>query len=402
MASFRYRAVDESGAVITGTVTADSRADAREQLRRLRLFPERVEAAGPASRGLGRLLPSTRAGAAQHVAVFTRQCAVLLRSGVPVVEALQVLAEQADDRRLSRALLEIRESVNAGRPFADALAEHPQFFDRAYVAMVASGERSGMMDAVFARLADFLEKRRLMLARVSTALIYPAFLVLMALGLLAFLSAVVVPMLQPLLATHEGALPLTTHVLFAVSDFVRAYIWLALPAVVLAAAALGLLKRTDSGRRLLDAAALRLPLAGRLVRKALIARFSMSFATLLRTGVPASEALETLSALTPNALLAAEIARIRQHVMEGKDISARMRESRLFPPMVSYMAAVGERSGNLSEVLEQVADSYAVEVEIAARRILAVLEPTLILVMAAAVGFIAMSLMITILELSNI
>jgi len=402
MASFRYRAVDESGAVVKGFLAAESPAEARQQLRRMRLFPERVERAPVGAAGPGLALPGTGARTARQVALFTRQCAVLLKSGVPVVEALEVLAQQAESRRLAETLFEVREAVNAGRPLAEALSEHPRFFDRAYTAMVASGEKSGMLDVVFARLAEFLQRRRVMLARLSTALIYPAILVMMAVGLLIFLSAFVVPMMQPLLAQHEGALPLTTHALFAVSDFVRTYIWLAVPLALGAFIALAALQRLDAGRRLLDAVVLSIPLFGRLVRKGLVARFCTSFATLLRTGVPALDALETLADLTPNALLAREIATIHRHVMEGEDISAPMRESRLFPPMVSYMVAVGERSGDLAEVLEHVSESYDTEVEIAARRILTVLEPALVLVMAGVVGFIAMSLMTTILELSNI
>ncbi len=402
MASYRYKAVDSSGDVVRGILLADSAADARRQLRSMELFPQQVE---PARRRPGRLtalLPGARVRAAQHVTIFTRQCAVLLASGVPIAEALDVLSRQAEHRGLSRALLQARETVNSGLSLAEALGNYPRFFDRAYIEMVASAEKSGMMDVVFSRLADFLERRRLLLAKVSTALIYPAILVLMAVALILFLSAVVVPMLEPLLAQHEGGLPLATSMLFGVSGFVRRYIWLVPP--IGAALLLGLAwaRRSRRGRALLDALVLRIPLVGKLVQKSLLARFSTSFATLLRTGVPALEALETLATLTPNEVLAREIDRVREAVVEGKDISSRMQQSRLFPPMVGYMVAVGERSGNLSEVLEHVSKSYDLEVEIASRRLLTVLEPVLVLAMAAVVGFIALSLMITILELSSI
>ena len=402
MASFRYRAVNESGALVSGVVLADTPTDARTRLRRMRLFPEHVEPTGRPAARLVDLLPGARVRAAQQVAIFTRECAVLLASGVPIVEAVEVLARQVEHRRLSEALLEIRESVNAGSSFADALAAYPRFFDRSYIEMVASGEKSGTMDVVFSRLADFLERRRLMRSKVSTAFIYPTILVLMAVGLLLFLSGVVVPMMKPLLAQHEGALPLSTYALFALADFVRNYVWMLAPIALAVLVALAAVRRSKRGRRFLDAAILRLPLVGGLVRKGLVSRFGMSFATLLRTGVPALEALETLSVLTPNAAFAAEIAEIREDVVAGKDISSRMRGSRLFPPMVGYMVAVGERSGNLAEVLEHVSTAYDAEVEIASRRMLAVLEPILVLAVAAVVGFIAMSLMVTILELSNI
>jgi len=402
MATFRYKAVNESGAMVSGVVLGDSPADARAQLRRMRLFPEQVAPAQRRSAGLMSLLPGVRVRAAQQVALFTRQCAILLASGVPIVEAAGVLAQQVEHRRLAEALFEIRESVNAGSSFAEALAGHPQFFDRSYIDAVASGEKSGTMDVVFTRLADFLERKRLMHARVSTALIYPAILVVMAIGLIVFLSGVVVPMLAPLLAQHQKALPLSTRLLFAFGDFVRHYLWVAVPIALVMALGLAGLRRSTRGRRMLDATVLRLPLIGKLVRKSLLSRFSMSFATLLHTGVPALEALETLSTLAPNAVFAEEIVKIRQDVVAGKDISSRMQNSRLFPPMVGYMVAVGERSGRLAEVLEHVSAAYDMEVEIASRRLLAILEPVILLAMAAVVGFIAMSLMVTILELSNI
>lgn len=402
MATFRYKAVNESGATVSGVVVGDTQADARAQLRRMRLFPEQVEPTERRSAGLRGLLPGGRVQAAQQVALFTRQCAILLASGVPIVEAIGVLAQQVEHRRLAEALLEIRESVNAGSSFAEALTDYPQFFDRSYMEAVAAGEKSGIMDVAFTRLADFLGRRRLMHARLSTALIYPAILVVMAVGLLVFLSGVVVPMLTPLLAQHKEALPLSTHLLFALGEFVRHYLWLAVPAVLVMTLGLAGLRRSTRGRRMLDAAVLRLPLIGKLVRKSFISRFSMSFSTLLHTGVPALEALETLSAMAPNVVFAEEVAKIRQDVVAGKDISSRMQESRLFPPMVGYMVGVGERSGHLPEVLEHISTAYDLEVEIASRRLLTVIEPVILLAIAAVVGFIATSLMVTIMELSNI
>ena len=402
MASFRYKAVNGTGALVKGVVVADTPADARDRLRHMRLFPERIEPTRGAAETFSGGLPGSRARAQQEVATFTRQAAVLLKSGVPIVEALGVLAQQVEHRRLSEALLEIRESVNAGSSFAEALAGYPRFFDRYYVETVSSGEKSGAMDTVFERLSEFLERRHLMHAKVATALIYPAVLVLMAVGLLVFLSAVVVPMLRPLLAQHRGGLPLSTEILFGLSDFVRRFGWLAVPILLAAALSMGVARRFAPVRRWLDRRLLRLPLIGGLIRKSLVSRFCMSFSTLLRTGVPALEALETLADLMPNAAFAEEVGRIRADVVEGKDISSRMRRGGLFPPTVGYMVSVGERSGNLAEVLEHVSSAYDVEVEIASRRLLAVLEPALVIVMAVVVGYIAVSLMITILQLNQI
>ena len=402
MASFRYKAVDESGAPVSGVLVADSASDARAQLRELRLFPEKVERAGKIVPRLLDRLPGARAKTGMRVAVFTRQCAVLLTTGVPLVDALQVLAQQCEEKRFSVVIFEIREAVSSGGTLADALAGYPLLFDPSYVGMVASGEKSGTLGVVFSRLADFLERRRVMRSKVSTALIYPSILVLMVIGLLLFLSGVVVPQISPLLEQQDAPLPMTTWLLFRLGDLVRGYGWTIALLAVAAIIGVASIRRTRRGRSALEAFVFRIPLIGQMVRKSLIARFTMSFATLLRTGVPADEALEVLAGITPNAMFRDEITRMREAVVEGRDISSRMSDSKLFPPMVGYMVSVGEQSGKLAQVLEHVSGAYDLEVEIASRRILAILEPALILIMAGVVGFVAMSLMVTILQLSNI
>lgn len=402
MAGFRYKAVDEAGAEVAGVLVADTPEDARAQLRQMRLFPERID---PVGRSTGRWmdrLPTMRLRNSAAVAIFVRQCSVLLTSGVPLADALQVLSRQTEHKGLSLALMDIWEGVNAGRSFADSLAAWPQFFDRSTVGMIASGERSGTMDQSLARLADFLERRRMMQARLSTMLIYPGILLAMVIALLAFLSAYVLPTIEPLLKQQRRALPLSTELLFAIGSLFRHFGgWLAL-LLVAGGVAFVLLRRLPSVRDRLDLVALRAPMFGRILLKGLVARLTMTFAALLRSGVPAVEALELLQGMTPNSALRDELASVRADVVEGKEISARLGRSRFFPPMVGYMVAVGERSGNLADVLEHVSASYDQEVEIASRRLLAVLEPALVLLIAGVVGFIAMTLVVTILELSHI
>ena len=402
MASFRYKAVDEKGAAVAGVLVADTPEDARARLRQMRLFPERVEPVGRSAARWSERLPGARVRNAAAVAILTRQCAVLLASGVPLTDALQLLARQTEHKGLALALVEIWESVNAGRSFGDALSTYPQFFDRSYVGMIASGERSGTMDVVLLRLAEFLERRRMMQSRVSTAFIYPAILVAMVIALLTFLSVYVLPTIEPLLKQTRRPLPLSTELLFIIGAGIKsAGPWL----VLLLGIAVGVflaVRRRPAVQNALDLALLRVPLFGRIWLKSLVARLTMSFSTLLRTGVPAVEALEVLQGMAPNAALREELASVRADVVEGKEISARLGQSRFFPPMVGYMVAVGERSGNLADVLEHVSNAYDQEVEIASRRLLAILEPALVLVMAGVVGFIAMSLMVTILELSHI
>jgi len=402
MASFRYRAVDASGTAVSGVLVADSAADARALLRQRGLFPESVHLVVPRAVGLLALLPGARTRAGLQVAVFTRELAVLLRAGVPLPQALDILARQTDHRRLSLALSEIREAVNAGKPLAEAMSVFPHFFDRAYIGMVASGEKSGTLDRVFDRLADFLEQRRLLQARVSSALVYPALVAVLIVGLLVFLSGYVVPQIEPLLRMHKRPLPLVTSLLFAGANLVRNYAWVACVIAAAVLLAVAWWRRRPRGREVLDGLLLRVPLLGQALQKSLISRFAMSFATLLRTGVPALEALETLQRVMPNAAFAGEVGRIREAVLQGREISSSMAGNGLFPPLVAQLVAVGERSGSLPDVLEHVAAAYDFELEVASRRMLAVIEPALVLFMAAVVGFIALSLVTTIMELSRL
>ena len=401
MGSFRYKAVNESGTEVVGAIIADSAADARARLREMKLFPERLVRTGRVGGRLFDWLPGRRMSAAAHVTVFTRQCAVLLASGVQIVDALGVLSGQCEHSQLAVAIAEIREAISSGSSFAEGLAAFPQFFDQSYVGMIASGEKSGTMDLVFQRLAGFLERRRSMQSRFSSALIYPSILVVMVIGLLAFLSGYVVPQIAPLLERQGRPLPLSTWLLFRIGDVVQNYGWIIALVLALMFASLAAMRRTPRGRDAMDRFMLRIPLVGKLIRKSLVSRFSMAFGTLLRTGVPALEALEVLAGLTPNATFASEISKMHSDVLEGKNISSQMHTSLVFPPMVGYMVAVGERSGNLAQVLEHVAEAYDMEVEIESRRLLTILEPALILLMAAVVGFIAMSLMVTVLEISS-
>ena len=401
MGDYRYRAVNDAGAVVTGEMTAESAKEARARLRQRGLFPEKVEPSGARGGGRSRWLPFG-GGGVMEVTLFTRQLATLLEAGVELVDGIEALSRQCESHALARALADVEEAVRSGKSFGDALAAHPRLFDRSYVGMVASGEKSGRMAFVLSRLADFLERRRLLRAQLSTALIYPAILAIMIVGLLAFISGYVVPMIAPLMRRSGRPMPFSTWLLFETGDFVRQALWPTVAGLVVLVLLIGWLRRSERFRAAQDAAALRLPLLGKLLKKALASRFAMAMAALLRSGVPALEAMAIVEGLTPNAAFTREVSRIRETVAEGKDLSAGLRDSRFFLPMVSYMVAVGERGGALEDVLERVAAAYDFELEIAARRFLAVLEPVLVLIMAAVVGFIAMSLIMGIMQLSHV
>ncbi len=404
MPNFRYKAVNEVGIVVDGTIVADTPSEARAKLRQSNLFPKSVKG----DTGEGEIVPTLRrihlpgSSVAPQVAIFTRQFATLLLTGVPIVDALAVLARQTEHRHLASAIASIREAVRSGKNLSEALTAYPRYFDASYVGMVGSGEKSGTLDSVLMRLADFLDRRWMLRGRLIAAFTYPMFLIAIGLGVLLFLLTYLVPKISVLLVQQGRHLPWLTKTVFVSGTFLRdhAFLIVAVAAGLVAAGVWG--ARTQRGRRLLHALTLRVPLIGPLVRKSLVSRFAMSLSAILRSGVPAAEALGIVARLTPNTLFADEIENTRLDVLEGRDISERMSRSKLFPPMVGYMIAVAEKSGALSEVLEYISAQYDREVDIASKRLLAALDPLIIVFMGAVVALIVLSVILPIMEMSRL
>ena len=403
MPLYAYRGLDVDGRSVGGVVDADSPRGARQKLRRTGVFPTDLKeerAATPlAVRAFAQR--SERVPAAE-LAAITRQFSTLVAAGLPLVEALGALAEQAERPSLARTLAQVRQEVTEGSSLADALAQHPRLFGSLYVNMVRAGEASGALHVVLDRLADYTENQARLLGKVRSALTYPAIMLLLSATILFFLLSYVVPKVTRIFQETHQQLPLPTRLLLGVSDFVAQWWWLLL--MLLAAVTVGVMRwaRTPSGRERIDRLTLDVPYLGRLAQKLAVARFARTLSTLLASGIGLLPSLDIVKSIVDNTVLTRAIERARDAIREGQSIAPPLRESGLFPPLVVHMVAVGERSGQLEAMLSKAADTYDDEVENAVVALTTILEPIIIVFMGGVVLFIVLAILLPIFELNRI
>jgi general secretion pathway protein F len=409
MPVYTYKALKEDGGSEAGVIDADSPREARNKLKHRKLFVTDlapVGGVGPAAGGDGKRIriPFWYRRRLQDLAIITRQVATLLASGIPMMGALSAVIEQAEDRILKATLMDVRERVAQGATFSDALELHPFYFNELYVNMVRAGEAAGTLDKVLFRLADYQQQVHRLRSRITAAMTYPIIMVIIGTIVVGVLMGYVVPkILEVIRKQGKGdALPLPTEILITVSDLVKGYWPFLIGAVAAVWIGYRILVSTPAGRLWADTVKLDLPIVGNLLRKTAISRFAVTFATLLESGLPVLESLNVVKRVVNNALLASTIDQVRQKVVEGADISTPLKASKVFPPVVGYMISVGEESGRLEELLKRVAEAYDEEVEIAAQKMTAMLEPVMIVFMAVVVGFIVLSILLPILQMSDI
>jgi general secretion pathway protein F len=402
---YEYRALRTAGDEVSGVIDADTGRDARRKLRDRGVFVTQLSEVRQTGRE-GRLAATLRAlirrRRTEEAVIITRQFATLVAAGVPLVDVLTVVIDQVGNRRLEIVLHDVRDKVVKGRSLADALALHPDYFSDMYVNMVRAGEASGRLASIFDSLAEYGERSAALKGRVTAALIYPVILSLVSVAVVLFLVTRVVPKFAGLLARAGKALPLPTAILMGLSSFIRERFWLILLAVVGAAILWQALLRWEPFRRGVDGLKLRLPLVGDLIRKQLVSYFATVLATLLASGIRVSEALGIVRRVMENRVFASAIDDLNDEIRAGRDIATTLRRGDAFPPLVSYMIAVGERSGRLEEMLRLIARTYEQEISITLAKLVAVLEPAIVVVMAGVVAFIVVAILLPILSLSQI
>jgi general secretion pathway protein F len=335
------------------------------------------------------------------VAIFTRQLATLLHAGIPLAEALGALAEQSDHRKLQMILASIRQKVNEGGSLADALAEHKGVFSDLIINMVRSGESAGNLDAVLVRMADFLDSQNELRSKVSSAMAYPILMAIVGTGVMMVLMIVVVPPIAGIFADSGKALPWNTQLLIGVADIAGSYWWLVLPILGLVVWGFRRWAKRPKGRAFMDRVKLRILLVGKLIRLLAVARFSRTLATMLASGVPVLTALEIVKRVLNNSVLEKVIEDARVAIREGESIAVTLKKSKQFPSMMCHMVAVGERSGQLEAMLENVAGAYERDVEMQVSRLTSLLAPIMILAMAIGVGFIVFSILVPIMDMGQ-
>ncbi len=412
MPVYAYKGVNQAGRPTRGTVTADGPRSARSKMRASGIFlTELAEAEGDAAmvsaakpaagtRGLNVDLKLPTRIPALERAMATRQLATLVNAGVPLVEALSALVEQTEHRALKAVFARVRERVNEGSTLADALVSTGRF-DNLYVSMVRAGEASGALDAVLARIADYSEDSVRLNNRVLSILTYPLFMLAFAGVVVGVMSTVVLPQITELLIAQNLALPWYTRAVIGFSEALRGYWWLLILMIAGAAFGYRAFARTKRGRSTLDRMWLRVPVVGRIIRLLAIARFTRTLGSLLASSVNIVQALNIARHVANNTVFEAASDMARDAILEGAALAKPLRASGQFPPLVTTMVEVGERSGTLESMLVKVADTYEEQVETSVTRLTSLLEPVLILVMVVIVGVIILSVLMPMMQLTQ-
>ncbi|HXJ19631.1 MAG TPA: type II secretion system inner membrane protein GspF [Polyangia bacterium] len=416
MPVYSWKGLNTDGKSVTGTRDADGAKALRQALRREGIFiTEHREVLAGGQRAAARtsgekesvfkreidlagMLERVRP---QEVAAFTRQLATLIKAGIPLAEALGALAEQGENKKFQRVLAEIRQKVNEGGALADALGAHPAIFQDLYTNMVRSGEAAGNLDAVLARLADFLDAQHTLRSKVSSALTYPIIMVVLGTVIMGVLMVVVVPKITSIFQDMGKTLPWNTQLLIFTSELVGSYWWALIILGGLGYWGYRRWSRKPKGRATVDRLRLKLPLIGPLVRYVGVARFARTLATMLAAGVPVLSALEITKKVLNNTVLEKVVEDARDAIREGESIATPLKRSGQFPSLMVHMVSVGERSGQLEAMLENVATAYERDVEGKVARLTTVLSPLLIVCMALAVVFIVFSVLQPIMDMQN-
>ncbi|HSB20823.1 MAG TPA: type II secretion system inner membrane protein GspF [Anaeromyxobacteraceae bacterium] len=406
MPVFEYKALDEKGRPQSGLREADSPKSLRSALRRDGIFLTEVlgqkEAAAVQKRDVSVRRFVGRRISAEDVAITTRQLAVLVGAGIPLVEALTALVDQVDHQRMKRVIGDVKQRVNEGSSLADALGAQAKVFSTLYVNMIRAGESSGALDVVLVRLADFTESQARLRSRIVGALTYPILMLALSGVVLGILFTVVIPKIVRIFEETKVTLPWTTKALIGFTTLVHDYWWAAL---LLAAGALWAFLRwrsTAEGRAAYDRRILVLPIFGPLIRQIALARFSRTLATLLKSGVPLLTAMDIVKNIVGNVRLATVIDEARTSIQEGESIAAPLKRSGEFPPLVYHMVAIGEKSGELEEMLNNVANAYEAQVETKVGALTSLLEPAMIVFMGLVVAFIVFSILMPILQINTL
>ncbi len=410
MPMYAYKGVSQSGKSTRGTLSADSPRVARAKMRSSGVFlteiTETQSAGSPDSpkraqgRGLNFEINLPVRIPAMDLAMATRQLSTLVSAGVPLVESLSALVEQTEHRALKGVLAQVRDRVNEGASLADALVSTGRF-DNLYVSMVRAGEASGALDAVLARVADYLEDQVRLNSRVMSILTYPLFMLVFAMVVVGIMVTAVLPQITDLLLSQNIELPWYTAAVIGGSDVLRGYWWL----LGLIAIGLGLgyraVGRTTRGRSMLDHFWLSVPVIGRVIRFLAIARFTRTLGSLLASSVNIVQALNIARHVANNSVFADAADAARESILEGAALAVPLRQSGQFPALVTTMVEVGERSGDLEGMLIKVADTYEEQVETSVSRLTSLLEPVLILLMVGIVGIIIMAVLMPMLQLTE-
>lgn len=411
MPIYEYKGYDSSGKSVKGTQEADSDKSLRVFLRKGGVFATEVRESGVTNvDAQGKKISFLKREVnfnifrrvnTETLSLMTRQLGTLLQAGVPMVDALNALIEQVDNPVLKRVLSQVKAEVNEGSSLADAMQKHT-VFSNIYINMVRAGETSGALEIVLERLADFTESQAQLRSKVMGAMMYPAIMAFVAAAVMVGMLTVVVPRLARIFEHAKTQLPIMTRILIGMSGIARSYWWLIF---IVVGSLVFFAKRyikTPKGRLRWDGFLLKMPVFGSIVRMVAVARFSRTLSTLMASGVPLLTALQIVRNVVSNAVLEVSIDQVRDAVREGEDIATPLKRTGQFPPMVTHMIAIGEKSGELETMLVRIASSYEQRVQGQVAALTGLLEPVMILLMAGTVAFIVFAMLTPILQMSQL
>ena len=403
MPKYDWEARSKAGSTQKGVMEAASVAQVETQLKRYGFTSITVKEQG---KGLSYEIKIPGMGGAKKIdtkdlVVFTRQFATMIDSGLPLVQCLDILSGQQENKTFKEILVKVKESVESGSTFADALAKHPKAFDQLYVNLVAAGEVGGILDTILSRLAAYIEKAMKLKKQVKGAMVYPITIMSIAVIVVGVILVFVIPTFAKMFADFGGDLPMPTKIVIAISNFLIKYIVVIIAAFIGLKFAIGKYYESPKGKKVIDKFALSAPIVGPLVRKVSVAKFTRTLGTMISSGVPIMDGLEIVAKTAGNKIVEEAIYKVRQSISEGKTIAEPLAESGVFPPMVVQMISVGEATGAMDTMLNKIADFYDDEVDDAVGAMTAMMEPLLMVVLGTTVGGLVIAMYLPIFKLAG-
>jgi type IV pilus assembly protein PilC len=399
MPTYTWEGKTSKGAIKKGEMEAPSEAAVRIQLRQQNIIPTKISSK---RKDINIELPFLKKKVKQRsIAIFTRQLATMIDAGLPLVQSLEILSSQQENKVFKDIIREIKEDVEAGSTFAGALKKHSTAFNELYTNLVVAGEEGGILDTILNRLAAYIEKAEALKKKVKSALIYPATIMVVAVGVVMILMIFVIPVFETMFKSAGQTLPLPTQITVMLSRITKQYIVVILPGMIIGFFLLRKYYQTEKGKTVMDRLLLKLPVFGPLFQKIAVARFSRTLGTLVSSGVPILDGLNIVSRTSGNKIIEAAILNARASIREGETIAEPLGRSGHFPPMVIQMISVGETTGALDAMLSKIADFYEDEVDVAVGNLTSLLEPFLMMFLGLVIGGVVISMYLPIFNMAN-
>jgi type IV pilus assembly protein PilC len=402
MPIYKYTGKDAKGKAISGSVSAENESAAMNKLRAQKVSVASL-VAGAGFDPVAMIKKLTQPGVTvTDISIFSRQFATMINAGLPVLQALNIIGEQTLNPTFKKIIQGLKDDIGSGANLSDSMGKYPDTFDELYVNMIRSGELGGVLDVILERLSVYMEKADALRRKIKSALMYPAVVMMVSFAVVVFLMVKVVPTFEEVFNSFGAKLPGPTQLLVDTSKFFQSSWYIMIAAIIAAVVAFKLISKTEKGAFILDGYTLKMPVFGDLIKKSAVAKFSRTLGTLLKSGVPILEALDTVAKTAGNKVVEDVIMGARASIREGQGITEPLKKNNVFPPMVVQMVSVGEETGKIDEMLMRAADFYEEEVDTAVEGLSSIIEPLIIVFLGGTIGFIVVAMFMPMFDLGNI